>query len=79
MWAGFLTSLPQPAAAIPAVLVAWFFQPLMPLLMGFAAGAMIFLIILELIPEALTTENPRRIAWGFSLGFCFMLLIQVVL
>ncbi len=78
-WAAFLTSLPQPVAAIPAVLLAWFFEPLMPLLMAFAAGAMIFLILLELIPEALETENRRRIAWGFCIGFCFMLLMQVVL
>jgi len=74
-----LTSVPQPIAAIPAVLLAWFFQPLMPLLMGFAAGAMIFLVVLELIPEALETESPSHIAWAFTLGFCGMLLIQVVL
>jgi ZIP family zinc transporter len=77
--AAFLTSLPQPIAAVPAVLLAWFFQPLMPFLMGFAAGAMIFLIIMELIPEALDLERPTRIAWGFLFGFCGMLIIQVIL
>jgi zinc transporter ZupT len=78
-WAAVATSLPQPIAAIPAVLLAWFFTPLMPGLMGFAAGAMIFLVVLELIPEALATERPGRIAWAFTLGFCLMLLIQVLL
>lgn len=78
-WAAVFTSLPQPIAAIPAVLLAWFFVPLMPVLMGFAAGAMIFLVVLELIPEALETESPARIAWAFLLGFCGMMLIQVVL
>jgi len=77
--AAFLTSLPQPLAAIPAVLLAWFFQPLMPFLMGFAAGAMIFLVILELIPEALETDSHSHIAWAFTSGFCGMLLIQVLL
>lgn len=77
--AAFLTSLPQPLAAVPAVLLAWFFQPLMPILMGFAAGAMIFLILLELIPEALEIESPQRIAWAFTLGFSMMLLVQVLL
>jgi len=77
--AAFLTSLPQPIAAVPAVLLAWFFQPLMPFLMGFAAGAMVFLVVLELIPEALETETPTRIAWAFTIGFCGMLLIQVFL
>lgn len=78
-WAAVLTSLPQPIAAVPAALASWFFQPLMPVLMGFAAGAMLFLILLELIPEALHHEQPRRIAWSFMLGFGLMLLIQVVL
>jgi len=78
-FAAFLTSLPQPIAAIPALLAAWAFQPIMPLLMGFAAGAMIFLIIMELIPQALETGKPAKIAWAFMIGFCLMLLIQIVL
>lgn len=77
--AAVFTSVPQPIAAVPAVLLAWFFEPLMPLLMGFAAGAMIFLVVLELIPEALHLENTSRTAWAFTLGFGLMLLIQVVL
>lgn len=72
--AAFLTSLPQPIAAVPASILSWIFQPIMPLLMGFAAGAMIFLVVLELIPDALETEKPSFVA-----GFCLMLLIQVVL
>jgi len=77
--AAVATSLTQPLATIPAVLLSWFFTPLMPVLMGFAAGAMIFLVVLELIPEALDTESPKRIAWAFTLGFCLMLMVQVVL
>ncbi len=77
--AAFLTSLPQPLACIPAVLASWFFQPIIVILMGFAAGAMIFLVLQEMIPEALHTEKPSRIAWMFTFGFCLMLLIQVVI
>jgi len=73
------TSLPQPIAAIPAVLVSWLFQPIMPILLGFAAGAMLFLIVLELIPDALEAEKPRRIAWALMLGFAGMLLVQVIM
>jgi zinc transporter ZupT len=47
--------------------------------MGFAAGAMIFLVILELIPEALHETSPRKAAWAFSSGFCAMILVQVLL
>ncbi len=78
-FAAVATSLTQPLATIPAVLLSWFFTPLMPVLMGFAAGAMIFLVVLELIPEALESESPARIAWAFTLGFCLMLMVQVVL
>lgn len=78
-WAAFLTSLPQPIAAVPAAMASWFFQPLMPVLMGFAAGAMMFLILLEIVPQALHTEKPTRIAWAFMYGFGLMLLIQVLL
>ncbi|NKB25193.1 MAG: hypothetical protein GKR87_12615 [Kiritimatiellae bacterium] len=77
--AAFLTSLPQPIAAVPASIMAWFFQPIMPVLMGFAAGAMIFLVVLELIPDALEKEIPPIVAWAFTSGFCLMLLVQVVL
>jgi ZIP family zinc transporter len=78
-WAAVLTSLPQPLAAIPAVLLAWFFNPLMPIMMGFAAGAMIFLVVLELIPQALAQERPTKIAWSFVIGFCAMIMIQIAL
>lgn len=73
------TSIPQPLAAIPAVFLAWFFQPLMPSLMGFAAGAMIFLVILEMIPDALRQESAVKIAWAFIWGFCTMILLQIIL
>ena len=78
-WAAFLTSLPQPIAAVPAAYVSWLFQPIMPILMGFAAGAMIFLVLIELIPEALHDTSPRKVAWAFTLGFSAMILVQVLL
>ena len=78
-FAAFLTSLPQPIAALPASIVSWMFQPLMPILMGFAAGAMIFLVLMELLPDALSTEKPVTIAWAFTTGFCLMLFVQVLL
>lgn len=78
-WAAFLTSLPQPIAAVPAAYLSWLFQPIMPVLMGFAAGAMVFLVLLELIPEALHDTSPRKVAWAFTLGFSAMILVQVLL
>lgn len=48
-------------------------------LVGILAGAMIFLVVLELIPHALDTERPPIIAWSFLVGFFLMILVQVVL
>jgi len=78
-WLAVLTSLPQPIAAVPAVFAAWWINPLMPWLMAFAAGAMIFLVIQELIPEALEKLSPQRVAWAFTVGFGGMMMIQTVL
>lgn len=75
----FLSSLPQPIAAVPASLIAWFFEPLMLPLLGFAAGAMMYLAIVELVPDALQTQSAERIAWSFMLGFAAMTLVQVAL
>lgn len=73
----FLTSLPQPIAAVPASLLAWFFEPLMVPLLGFAAGAMMYLVIVELIPDALETRSRSQTAWSFMIGFGLMVLVQV--
>jgi len=78
-WAAFLTSVPQPVAAVPASILSWLARPLMPVLMGFAAGAMIYLVFLELVPHALQDTSPPKLAWAFTLGFCGMLLVQVLL
>jgi ZIP family zinc transporter len=75
----FLTSLPQPLAAVPASLMVWLFQPLMLPMLGFAAGAMMYLVVVELIPDALETRSPAQTAWSFMLGFGLMLLVQVAL
>jgi zinc transporter, ZIP family len=78
-WMAFLTSLPQPIAAVPASIVSSLAHPLMPVLMGFAAGAMIYLVLLELIPQALEDVSPPKLAWAFTIGFCGMILVQVLL
>ena len=75
----FLTSLPQPLAAIPASLLVWLFEPLMLPFLGFAAGAMMYLVVVELIPDALETRSAPQIAWSFMIGFGLMVLVQVAL
>lgn len=69
------SSLPQPIAAVPAFLLVWVFNPLLPFGLGFAGGAMIFLAVSELIPESLSQCRPRAASWGFLVGLSLMLLL----
>jgi zinc transporter ZupT len=51
-WWSVFSSLPQPILAIPAFIFVWLFQPLLPVGLGLAAGAMFWMTFSEMIPEA---------------------------
>jgi len=70
-----LTSVPQPVAAVPAFLLVEQFTPLLPFGLGFAGGAMIFLVAAELIPESLERCTKTEMAWGTMTGLALMLLL----
>jgi len=74
-WASILTSVPQPILAAPAALLGWFFEPVLGIGLGFAGGAMIYLVIAEMLPEAIEEGGKTLAAWGVMLGLCSMLLI----
>lgn len=74
-----LTSIPQPIMAVPSALLAWFFEPLLPIGLGFAGGAMIYLTLTELIPEALEDGGRALTAWGVMMGLTGMLFITTLL
>lgn len=78
-WASILSSIPQPIMAVPSAIVAWMFEPLLPLGLGFAGGAMIHMTISELLPEAIEDGGKSLTAWGVMLGLCTMLLITNLL
>ncbi len=79
-WLAVLSNIPQPIAAVPAALMVSFFKPLLIPSFGFAAGAMMYLVLLEMIPAAVKSEiSHARFAWVFMFGFCLMLLVQVVI
>lgn len=74
-----LSSLPQPIAVVPAVLMIWLFEGLLAPGLGFAAGAMSYLVLAELLPESLSAAGKHATAWGFVLGFVAMMLAQYAL
>lgn len=74
-----MTSVPQPLMAVPSALLAWFFEPILPVSLGFAGGAMIYLTVSELIPDALENGGKSLTAWGVMVGLSGMLLFTTLL
>jgi zinc transporter ZupT len=57
LWSIF-SSLPQPLMAVPAFLFVLVFEPLLPIGLGLAAGAMFYMVFVELMPEAFEHVKP---------------------
>ena len=74
-WSIF-SSLPQPLMAVPAFLFVETFRPFLPYGLGFAAGAMVFMVFLELLPEAYEGANKSSIGLIVGLTLGLMILFQ---
>jgi ZIP family zinc transporter len=77
-WSVF-SSLPQPLMAVPAYLLVEWFKPLLPVGLGFAAGAMIWMVAAQLLPDALRTSPPAPVAAALSVAAAAMIALQVLL
>ncbi|MGD9560472.1 MAG: ZIP family metal transporter, partial [Oscillospiraceae bacterium] len=76
---GALSGLVEPIGGILAVLVAGGIAPLMPWFLSFAAGAMMYVVIEELIPEAHLGEHSNSGTLGALAGFLIMMILDVAL
>jgi ZIP family zinc transporter len=77
-WSIF-SSLPQPLLAVPAFLFVETFRPLLPYGLGFAAGAMIWMVFSELVPDALEETSNNLVAVVITLSVVAMLAFQVLM
>ena len=76
---GALTGLVEPVGAVLVILLASYVTSVLPYLLAFAAGAMVYVVIEELIPEASQGEHSNISTIGFALGFTLMMVLDVVL
>ena len=76
---GTLSGVVEPAAALITILLSKFFVPVLPYLLAFAAGAMLYVVVEELIPEANEGEHSNIGTIGFAAGFVLMMILDVAL
>lgn len=76
---GSMSGIVEPIFGILTVLIAGNIEPLMPWLLSFAAGAMIYVVVEELIPEAHLGEHSNIGTLGVMAGFLIMMILDVAL
>ena len=76
---GCLSGFVEPVGAVLVILLASAMTPILPYLLSFAAGAMLYVVIEELIPETSEGEHSNIGVIGFAAGFTLMMILDVVL
>ena len=76
---GALSGIVEPIAALVTILLTGLVVPLLPYLLSFAAGAMIYVVVEELIPEAQSGEHTNISTVGVAAGFVLMMILDVAL
>lgn len=76
---GAASGIVEPISAVIAILLAAALDPVLPYLLSFAAGAMIYVVVEELIPEASEGSHSNIGTIGFAIGFAIMMILDVAL
>ena len=78
-WYGVLSGAVEPAAAVITILAASAVIPVMPYFLAFAAGAMMYVVVEELIPSLSEGKHSNAGTIAFSIGFVTMMILDVAL
>ncbi|MBW7936726.1 MAG: ZIP family metal transporter, partial [Flavobacteriales bacterium] len=78
-WYGQLSAIVEPIAGLAGVLLVVFIQPVLPFALAFAAGAMIYVVVEEVIPETQRDKFTDLAVLGFIGGFLVMMILDVAL
>lgn len=76
---GSLSGTVEPIGAVAVLLLASLLVPVLPYMLAFAAGAMFYVVIEELIPEASSGQHSNLNTIGFAFGFVLMMVLDVVM
>ena len=76
---GVLSGAVEPIGAVLTILLTSLVTPILPYILAFAAGAMLYVVIEELIPEAQQGEHSNLGTIGAALGFALMMVLDVAL
>ena len=76
---GSLSGAVEPIGAVAVLLLASLIVPVLPYMLAFAAGAMFYVVIEELIPEASSGQHSNLSTIGFAFGFVLMMVLDVVM
>jgi ZIP family zinc transporter len=77
VWYGQMSGLVEPVAGVLGAALVYYIQPILPYALAFAAGAMIFVVAEEVIPESQSAGNEHIATLGLMLGFALMMALDV--
>ena len=78
-WYGQLSGIVEPMAGVLGAALVIIARPILPYALAFAAGAMIFVVVEELVPESQTSGHSHAATMGAMLGFAVMMTLDVAL
>jgi len=78
-WWGQLSAIVEPVAGVLGAVLVLTFQPILPYALAFAAGAMIYVVVEEVIPETQVDNNADLATLGFMIGFTIMMILDTSL